>query len=117
MVKSYNKCSIDDKHKDNIINLNSSNIQLNYIGSPNNEDDRVIPLIKLDHIRTTLDDTTDQYEIEEKYDNNRHRVNTSKGDPLDIEIQLFANDIDLLNGKFQRWRKNRSDRRVRCRRC
>ncbi len=100
MVKSYNKCSIDDKHKDNIINLNSSNIQLNYIGSPNNEDDRVIPLIKLDHIRTTLDDTTDQYEIEEKYDNNRHRVNTSKGDPLDIEIQLFANDIDLLNGKL-----------------
>ena len=100
MVKSYNKCSIDDKHKDNIININSSNIQLNYIGSPNNEDDRVIPLIKLDHIRTTLDDTTAQYEIDEKYDNNRNRINTSNGDPLDIEIQLFANDIDLLNGKL-----------------
>jgi len=100
MVKSYNKCSIDDKHKDNIININSSNIQLNYIGSPNNEDNRVIPLIKLDHIRTTLDDTTAQYEIDEKYDNNRHRINSSNGDPLDIEIQLFANDIDLLNGKL-----------------
>ena len=64
MVKSYNKCTIDNKNKDNIINLNPSNIQLNYIGSPYDTDNnRTIPLIKLDNIRTTLDDTTDQYEL------------------------------------------------------
>ena len=105
MVKSYNKCTIDNKNKDNIINLNPSNIQLNYIGSPYDTDNnRTIPLIKLDNIRTTLDDTTDQYELNElddPYYNKRQRNITSKGDDLDIDIQLFANDVNLLDGKLE----------------
>jgi len=93
MVETYNNCSIDNKNKDNIINLSENNIKLNYIGSPYDEDnEREIPIIKLEDIRTTLDDTTSQYNME------RQRNITSKGDPLDIDIQLFTNNNELFDG-------------------
>ena len=93
MVETYNNCSIDNKNKDNIINLSQNNIKLNYIGSPyDEENEREIPIIKLEDIRTTLDDTTSQYNME------RQRNITSEGNPLDIDIQLFTNNNELFDG-------------------